>query len=232
MLATTNFNNKLPDDTTHEEQSAEAKRQEYINENYIKNLRYAYSEYYTGAQVALYISNVMVDEMVSIGINVVQNLVPRYHYTDKWPRRILHGQGIVQGELAINYKHPAYLQLYLKNSDENTDVSSEDFNSAAYDKTVVDFSRAVNEAAYDKENPDYEEMFSNLSSAPSLYTSLDSNDFSLDSYGYCDLKLLFGGERAITRVIKGVKFAGPRISITYEGQPILEVYQFLARGFN
>lgn len=83
-----------------------------------------YTYYFSGAQTSIFINNIMLDEVQGIAFNVQSNIVPRYHYTDTEPRRLAVGRKLVTGELALNYIHPMYLLLYLKDNDKMSDYKS------------------------------------------------------------------------------------------------------------
>lgn len=71
-------------------------------------------DYFSGAQVSLYIGDVWVDEVTSISYQVSQSRVPLYGYGDQLFRRVAEGQVSVQGQFSINFKEAGYLWLILK----------------------------------------------------------------------------------------------------------------------
>jgi hypothetical protein len=70
-------------------------------------------DYYSGYQCGLYIGDVYIDEIVRVGFNLSHEKVPIYSCCSKYWDTVAEGQVIVQGELAINYKEEAYLQIVL-----------------------------------------------------------------------------------------------------------------------
>lgn len=70
-------------------------------------------EYFSGSQVAIYIGDVLVDEITSIGYSVSQNRTPLYGYADTYFTDVSKGQVIVQGQFSINFKEAGYLWLIL-----------------------------------------------------------------------------------------------------------------------
>lgn len=72
-------------------------------------------DYYTGAQVALYIGDILVDEVTSMQFSVSQSKRPLYGYADTLFRQVAKGQVIVQGQFTINFKEAGYLWLVLQN---------------------------------------------------------------------------------------------------------------------
>lgn len=71
------------------------------------------TEYFSGAQVAMYIGDVFVDEVTSISYQVSQNRVPLYGYADTLFRDVAKGKVLVQGTFTINFKESGYLFLVL-----------------------------------------------------------------------------------------------------------------------
>jgi hypothetical protein len=70
-------------------------------------------EYFSGSQVAIYIGDVMVDEVTSMQFSVRQNKQPLYGYADTLFRTVSKGQVLVQGSFTINFKEAGYLWLIL-----------------------------------------------------------------------------------------------------------------------
>ena len=71
------------------------------------------NDYFSGAQVALYIGDVWVDEVTSVGFQVVQNRMPIYGYASALFDDISKGTVMVQGQFSINFKEAGYLWLVL-----------------------------------------------------------------------------------------------------------------------
>ncbi len=70
-------------------------------------------EYYSGAQCAVYIGEVLVDEVTSISFEVQQSKRPLFGYADQLFRDVSKGQVFVQGQFTINFKEAGYLWLIL-----------------------------------------------------------------------------------------------------------------------
>lgn len=70
-------------------------------------------DYFSGAQVALYIGDVLLDEVTSLGYQVSQSRTPLYGYSDQYFRAVSKGQVFVQGQFTINFKEAGYLWLVL-----------------------------------------------------------------------------------------------------------------------
>lgn len=71
-------------------------------------------DYFSGAQVAMYIGDILIDEVTSIQFSVTQSKKPLYGYADQLFRDMSKGQILVQGQFTINFKEAGYLWLVLQ----------------------------------------------------------------------------------------------------------------------
>lgn len=72
------------------------------------------TDYYTSSQTAIYIGEVLVDEVTSMQWNVSQNKRPIYGYTSQLYDQLSKGQVLVHGTFTINFKEAGYLFLILQ----------------------------------------------------------------------------------------------------------------------
>ncbi len=70
-------------------------------------------DYFSGAQCALYVGDIWVDEVTSISYSVSQSRRPLYGYADQLFKDMSKGQVIIQGEFTINFKESGYIWLVL-----------------------------------------------------------------------------------------------------------------------
>jgi hypothetical protein len=71
------------------------------------------TEYFSGAQCAMYIGDVWIDEVTSLSYRVEQSRAPLYGYADTLFRDVAKGRVLVQGQFTINFKEAGYLFLVL-----------------------------------------------------------------------------------------------------------------------
>lgn len=71
-------------------------------------------EYYDASQMQLYIGDVFVDEITSLGYSCSQSKAPLYGYASQLFDDVAAGQVIVQGEFTINFKEQGYLWAILR----------------------------------------------------------------------------------------------------------------------
>ena len=70
-------------------------------------------EYFSGAQVSLYIGDVWVDEVTTLSYSIMQNRTPIYGYASTLYDAVSEGHVLVQGTFTINFKESGYLWLIL-----------------------------------------------------------------------------------------------------------------------
>ena len=70
-------------------------------------------DYFSGAQVGLWIGDILVDEVTSIEWQAVQNRTPIYGYASQYFNAVSKGPVLVQGTFTINFKEAGYLWLVL-----------------------------------------------------------------------------------------------------------------------
>jgi hypothetical protein len=71
------------------------------------------NDYFSGAQVGIYIGDVLVDEVTSISFAVNQTRTPLYGYASTLFDDMAKGHVIVQGQFTVNFKEAGYLWLIL-----------------------------------------------------------------------------------------------------------------------
>jgi len=75
-------------------------------------------EYFTGAQTALYIGDILVDEVVRLEFVARQTKRPIYGYASQLWDDVSKGQFVVQGSFTVNFKEAGYLWLVLNHYKE------------------------------------------------------------------------------------------------------------------
>ena len=71
------------------------------------------NDYFSGAQVALYVGDVWVDEVTQLAFQVHQSRSPIYGYASPLFDDVSKGNVMVQGQFSINFKEAGYLWLVL-----------------------------------------------------------------------------------------------------------------------
>jgi hypothetical protein len=94
------------------------------------------SEYYSGAQVSIYIGDVWVDEVTSLSYVCQQNKTPLYGYASQLWDDCAAGQVLVQGSFSINFKEQGYLWAVLRRY-HNISGANVGFSTARADKRLL-----------------------------------------------------------------------------------------------
>lgn len=71
-------------------------------------------EYFSGAQVSIYIGDVLVDEATSLQISVQQQKRPIYGYASQLFDKVAKGTVFVEGSFTINFKESGYISTVLE----------------------------------------------------------------------------------------------------------------------
>ena len=204
---------------------------------------YAFS-YFSGSQIFIFAGNVLIDEAVFLGYNLTNNKVPLYGYASPYWDAVAQGTVIVQGSLGVNYIDNKYMSLialdcYMQKSGA-LPVSTPQINANA---SPGDYLQALAQG-----------MGSNLitgqgagssafkTAAANLKTQFWGGGKStlkamprLDQYPSLDIGFTYGtpnrssGNNSTAKMLEQVTFNGESQTIEINGQPVLEIYQFIAR---
>lgn len=71
-------------------------------------------EYFSGAQMNMYIGDVLIDEVTSLQVQVQQRKLPIYGYASQLFDKVARGTVFVEGAFTINYKESGYLYAVLE----------------------------------------------------------------------------------------------------------------------
>lgn len=71
-------------------------------------------EYFSGAQVNVYIGDVLIDEITGLQVQVQQKKMPVYGYASQLFDKVAKGTVLVQGAFSINFKEAGYLHAVLE----------------------------------------------------------------------------------------------------------------------
>lgn len=125
-------------------------------------------DYFSGAQVSVYIGHIWIDEVTSITYSVSQDRQPLYGYSDQLYRGLAMGQVLVRGQFSINFKEAGYLWVALNeyqklNKNKNTPLHPF-INSGSTDRRNVE--QVVNrELSQFELNKAYQQLMQNESSS-------------------------------------------------------------------
>ncbi|WP_139995268.1 hypothetical protein [Kurthia sp. Dielmo] len=157
--------------------------------------------YYSSLNAEIYIGSYFIDEIISIQYSVQQNSMPLSGYNSYTYDEVANGSRIVQGQFVINLTRPNYLFDLMKKVNLNKDVVVEKKNG----ETVT-----------------YKQK----------YTSLERDKRPL-FYSEFNIEVMFGKQNsqgdAAFHVLENVSITGSQIALDTTGQPVGEVYSFMAK---
>lgn len=67
------------------------------------------NEYFTGAQVQIFLGDALIDEIVGLQFETIANKTPRYGYASTYFDGVSQGVHITRGTFSINYKFNGYM---------------------------------------------------------------------------------------------------------------------------
>ena len=160
--------------------------------------------YFSQLDTDVYFGATHIDEMVAIDFTIAEPKLPIYGYNSFYPNRIVSGRRTLQGTFAINFTSTTYLLDILKNIDDS--VMANDYEALVFrcpeeDSTGLGIG---NSAIFSK-------MF----------------DITI-SYGYGkeESKRTYNG---CYQTIVGAQIVDYRQALDTEGNPILDMYSFIAK---
>lgn len=157
--------------------------------------------YFSNIDAEIYFGNTLMEDIYEFQFSVEEKKLPIYSYNKFIPDIIVPGQRIVQGSFALNFTDGAYLRNVLSNIDDSI------LNTSYFDE--------------EKYNP----------SSDNRNTALYNKNFDI-TISYGDYKSDSPTYNATSQTICGVQINSNGKAFSAEsGNPILEVYSFIAKDF-
>ena len=190
-------------------------------------------EYFCGSQAGLFIGDLWVDDIVQYDYNVSVSSQPIYGYGSTFHDQVINGRVDIQGSFVINFREPNYLWLIVQ---EHTKNWIKDYSLKK--STVVDpYSSATDYSSTQSRKANIDFFFKNRDAslakdhlekklAP-LVDVVSGDSEHMLSHPFT-MKFEYG-ESGIFEQLEGVKIVATSKIIDSSGQPIKEVYRFVAR---
>lgn len=197
------------------------------------NLLARYS-YYSGSQIAVFIGDIFIDEAVFIAYDLAQAKRPVYGYASAYWDALLDGVVIVQGRLAINYIDNRYLSMtifdHLRRRKANPDMTGMQLDNPIQQMEML-ASLGAHNLLHQTGRANFQQV------AETLKRKYWQEDFKLtgtprpDQFPGVDIYISYGlrGNNATIKKIEQVSFMGETQVIEINGQPVLEIYNFIGR---
>lgn len=218
-------------------------------------------DYFSGADVNIYFGDIWVEEATSLQFGLQEEVLPIYGYQSFTMDSVSRGRRIVQGQFSINFKSTGYLQQVLQNATAinyavnqaqvEGVIKPEDFKKYKLEDILVMYGKE----SFEQIASEYEQaLWGTAEDSKNLLSNGSRTFFPTDPYGF-DLKVNYGSvseafenssnhyftsalrmpAQVTVETVNGVQINGMQkvgIGTSYEGQPITEVYSFLARDIN
>ncbi len=159
--------------------------------------------YFSSLDTEVYFGDRQIDEMVAIDFTIAEPKLPIYGYNSFYPNRIVSGRRTVQGTFAINFTNTMYLINILNNIDDS--IIANDYESFVY------------------RCPEEDSTGLGIGNSP-IFTK--RFDITL-SYGYG--KSETPSYKGCYQTLVGVQIVDYRQALDTEGNPILDMYSFIAK---
>ena len=247
-----------------------------INQYQVNTQRYK-EDYFTGADVKLYFSDILIDEVTGIQFSMQENVQPVYGYASYVWDKVVRGNRMVQGSFSINFKENYYLlgvleklnakvaraedkfgekdsnafQLDTFNKGFNIEQMIAADNKANFQKIANEFEDSLwggkleSSNAYEQAWASSHESFQKNKTKGSYYQNKVQQP-RISKSGF-DIVITFGpymkktkcsfgknaeNDGATIITLEGVQITGVSHGATRDGNPLEEMYTFIARDMN
>lgn len=179
------------------------------------NTTFGTKRYFSSLDTEIYFGSEQIDEIVAIDFTVSEPKLPIYGYNSFYANRIISGRRTIQGTFAINFTSHLYLYNILSKIEDS--VLKASYLPAGSDKGI-----------------DYESLLYRCEGEDSTGLGIGNNaifskifDITL-SYGHGknDELRTYGG---CYQTLVGVQIVEYRQALDTEGNPILDMYSFIAK---
>ena len=162
--------------------------------------------YFSSLDTDVYFGDSLIDEMVAIDFTIAEPKLPIYGYNSFYPNRIVSGRRTLQGTFAINFTNPMYLLDILEKIDDS--IIANDYESFVY------------------RCPEEDSTGLGIGNSP-IFTK--RFDITL-SYGYgYEKNESLRTYNSCYQTLVGVQIVDYRQALDTEGNPILDMYSFIAK---
>jgi len=210
-------------------------------------------EYYSGSQVTVFIDDVWIDDAASFQVNIMQNKQAIYGYGSQFYDFVARGKVLVSGNLTINYKDPNYLWIILANKEarlrqaeldkrenlrltgkitEASQLPGGDTPGRSPQVAESLVRRLTGAQREDEQFKSISELFEEeFWGRPEKTPILDPEPSSLNHSPF-NLHFLYKGDTiGVIEELSDVELLGRAKIVEANGQPIQEVYNFIARKY-
>lgn len=218
-----------------------------------------YANYYSGTDIRIYFGDKWVDEIVEIEWSMQEQVAPIFGFSSYTWDRVARGNRIVQGSFSINFKEAGYLQTIMNSLSSQMTSEDVWFNPSGFNlgkdssgggnkqktsvekliKNFADLADGYENAIWGSNSSKESIKTLEARKKDSFFNSVQANpqNKALKDHGF-NILLTFGntGDTSrgaaspiTTQSIVGVQLTGVSQRIDPSGNPIAEVYTFIAK---
>lgn len=172
---------------------------------------YPYStKYYSGIDGEIYIGNKYVDEIYSIDYNITQENMPIFGYNSYLYDEMAVGSRIVSGSFIINFTETNYLGKVLNAIQKRKIIAGSDSKLNEYNHKEPYIDDSMNQSVVASKSPIWDQQFE-------ILVALGEKEKR------------FEWQKDHLEIIEGVQLTGRSTRLDAAGNPVQEVYSFVAR---
>lgn len=194
-------------------------------------------KFYEATQVSMFIDSARVTDMTSITFQAVTEDGPAYSYNSKLFNTLIPGKFKVIGTFSVNFTKAGHIFKLLAESDDTMkrDVTAIKDRQRAVDKFAQ--GGTTPEAKVAKEREDFRKAYWGTNSTDKENERLLDIDINAQRRRTFTISLLYGNQndplqRYTLHRISHAKIVKVEQSIAQDGNPIQEIYTFIARTFD
>jgi hypothetical protein len=216
------------------------------------------TQYFSGANIAIYFGDILIDEINSIEFTVTERVTPIFGYASYTADAISHGQRFVQGRFGINFTEPFYIKKALQRIEESNNKNIDKKGNSYFNAELLavdNESMSVEDLIKQGEKYGYPTVAQHYQAAiwgqegantsvlnrhnDSLFVNHDKNDFLLNN-GF-DIIITYGNiadpmrESLLPGAVKsinGVHITACQQVINTADEPVMEIYTFIAKDID
>lgn len=200
------------------------------------------TDYYAGNQVCIFLGGLWISDVTSIQFQLNQGKTPFWGYKSQLYDTVAKGTKLVQGVFSVNFIDAHYINMAVAHYKDKKDASSTHPSSVRpIDVTNITSQVQANPATID---PYVEDILTQYW-WNQAQNSKNANALSPDNLPRFDITLTYGGYPArqfgaqdefisshTVKVIEGVEILNHQQMLAITGEPVQEIYTFLARDIS
>ncbi len=186
----------------------------------------------TGAQISVYFgTHTLVDDATAIQFALTQSKKPVYGYHSQYFDAVAKGVVIVHGRLFVNFIHQGYLRLLMKHAHDPEFLDKYETNATRAQRDAKS-----SFADYDGVPQSQEALVKYIKKEAYNRQQREIQDAGLsrpDELRSVDIRIKYSAESEFDNIpfktLSDVHFIGESQEIQISGQPVQEMYEFIAK---